>query len=112
MSSGDVFDVGDGLDEFLRVRVLGFVEDVFGVAVFDDFAVMHDGDVVRNVAHHGEIVGDEHHGEIELFAQLEQEVENLGLDGDVERADGLVCDDELGFWSQGSCDGDTLALPA
>ena len=112
VSSGDVFDVGNGLDEFLRVRMLGFVEDVFGVAVFDDFAVMHDGDVVRNVAHHGEIVGDENHGEIELFAQLEQEVENLGLDGDVERADGLVCDDELGFWSQGSCDGDTLALPA
>ena len=67
VSSGDVFDVGNGLDEFLRVGVLGFVEDVFGVAVFDDFAVMHDGDVVRNVAHHGEIVGDENHGEIELF---------------------------------------------
>ena len=97
VSSGDVFDVGDGLDEFLRVRMLSFVEYVFCISVFDDFALMHDGDVVRNVAHHGEIVGDENHGEIEIFTQLEQEVENLGLDGDVECTDRLVRDDKLGF---------------
>ena len=70
VSSGDVFDVGNRFDEFLRVGVLGFVEDVFGAAVFDDFSMMHDGDVVRNIAHHGEVVGDENHGEIELFTQL------------------------------------------
>ena len=110
VSSGDVFDVGNRLDEFLRVGVLGFVEDVFCVAVFDDFPVMHDGDVVRNIAHHGEVVGDENHGEIELMTQLKQEVENLGLDGNVKRTDGLVCDDELGLWGQGSCDGNALAL--
>ena len=71
VSSGDVFDVGDGLDEFLRVRMLSFIEDVFGVAVFDDFALMHDGDVIRNVAHDGEVVGDEDHREVKVVAEFE-----------------------------------------
>lgn len=71
------FDLGDGGEEFLGVGVFGVVEDAFGVAVFDDFSGIHDGDVVGDVADDGEVVRDEDHGEAEAFAEFEEEVEDL-----------------------------------
>jgi hypothetical protein len=47
------------------------------------------------VAHDVEVVGDEDVGEPELALQVLEEVEDLRLDGDVERGDRLVADDEL-----------------
>ena len=41
-----------------------------------------------------------------------EEVEDLGLDGDVEGGDGFVGDDEFRLWGEGAGDGDALALAA
>ena len=55
---------------------------------------------------------DEEHGDAQLAPQIVQKVDDLCLDGDVERGDGLVGDDELGLHDDGSRDADTLALTA
>ena len=60
----------------------------------------------------GEVVGDEEVGEAEAILQVGEEVDDLGLDGDVEGADGLVADDEVGFDGEGAGDADALALAA
>ena len=47
---------------------------------------------------------------LESLAQLHQQIENLGLDRHVERADRLVADDELGLNRERAGDADALAL--
>lgn len=106
------FDVGDGGEEALGVVVLWGEEDFVSFTIFYDFSGIHDGDVVGDVADDGEVVRDEDHSEIELVAEVEEEVEDLGLNGDVERGDRFVCDDELWLRGEGSGDGDALTLSA
>ena len=59
-----------------------------------------------------EIVADEHIGEAALVAKVHQEVEDLGLDRDVERGGRLVEEENLRFQDQRAGDGDALALAA
>jgi hypothetical protein len=67
---------------------------------------------VGDVADHAEIVGDEHVRELELVLQVFEQVEDLRLDRDVERRDGLVGDDQLRGRRERPRDPDPLALPA
>ena len=46
----DTFDVGNGFNEFLSVGMPGIIKYLLSFSVFDYFAVMHDGDVVGNIA--------------------------------------------------------------
>ena len=58
--------------------------DVVLRAAFDDLAQVHDGDSVRDVADDGEVMGDEDVGEVEFLLQVGEQVDYLGLNGDVE----------------------------
>ena len=78
----------------------------------DDPAEVHDRDPVADVLHHGEVVGDEQQREVELLLQLLEEVEHLGLHGDVESRHRLVGNDEVRLQDQGPGDADPLALAA
>ncbi len=79
---------------------------------FGDPAEVHDGDGVADVADDFEVVGDEQVGQAEVGLEVGEEVEYLGLDGDVEGGDWFVADDELGAQGQGAGDADALALAA
>ena len=57
-------------------------------------------------------MGDKQVGEVEFLAQILQKVDDLGLNGDVERRDRLVADDELRLHGQGPRDAHPLALSA
>ena len=103
---------GHGREQGLRVRVHRSLVELRVLRELDDAAEVHDGDPVADVAHHGEVVGDEQVGEAELPLQLLQEVDDLRADGDVEGADGLVADDEVGLHRQRPGDADALALAA
>src|SRR5581483_10618030 len=61
---------------------------------------------------HREIMGDEHVGQPELFAQRLEQVDDLGLDRNVERGDRLVTDDEVRLRRERSRNADTLTLSA
>ena len=60
----------------------------------------------------GEVVGDEQVGEVELALQVLEQVDDLSLDRDVERRDGLVGDDEVGVEGEGTGEADPLPLAA
>jgi hypothetical protein len=62
--------------------------------------------------HDTEIVRDEEIGQVEIFLQLTQKIEDLGLDGDVESRDRLVADDQLGLRGERPGDADALPLGA
>ena len=57
-----------------------------------------------------QIVADEEQREAELALQILQQVDDLRLDGDVERRDRLVAHDQFGFGGKRAGDADALAL--
>jgi hypothetical protein len=82
------------------------------VTHLDDPAEVHDGDPVGDVAHHRQVMGDEQVGEPELVLEALEQVDDLGLDGDIQRRDRLVADDDLRSEGQATGDADALALAA
>ena len=80
-------------------------------AGLDDAARIHDGDAVAGLRHDAEVVGDEDHAHAEPVAQAEDQLQDLVLDGDVERGGGLVGEEQLRVrrrarwrsWRAGAC---------
>jgi len=83
-----------------------------GVGHLRHLAQVHDGHPVRDVLHDREVVRDEEVGEVELRLQPLQQVDDLRLDGDVQRRDRLVADDEGRVHRQRPRDADALPLAA
>ena len=86
--------------------------DVVGRAGLDDLPAVHDRDAVGEPPHDGQVVGDEDVREAELSLQAVEQVDDLGLDGDVERRDRLVADQDLGPDGERAGDHHALALTA
>ena len=101
-----------GGDQVLGVRVLRRGEDVGRRAALDDLAVIHDAHPVGHLAHDAEIVGDEQHRHVELGLELGEQLEDLRLDGDVERSGRLVGDEQVGLVGERHGDHHPLTLAA
>ncbi len=104
--------VGHGLQETASIRMCGSVKDFMFAGQFDDASGIHYGDAVSNLRDHGEIVRDEKHGQAEPGAQVREQIEDLGLDGDIEGGGGFVGDEQLRTVHDGHRDHDTLAHAA
>ena len=98
-------------EERLGVRVQRHLEQARLVGDLHDAAEVHHRHPVADVLDHREIVGDEQEGELQLVLQVHEQVDDLRLDGDVERGHRLVADDELRVEREGPRDPDPLALP-
>ena len=73
---------------------------------------IHDGETVGDVAHDAQIVRDEQHGHAEAFLEIDEQFENLRLNGHVQRGRRLVGDEQLGFGGQRHRDHHALLHPA
>ena len=87
-------------------------EQCSSVGELRDATEVHDRDPVADVLDHAHVVGHEEIGQPKLALQLLEQVQDLGLDRHVERGDGLVADDQVGFEDERPGDPDPLALPA
>ena len=81
-----------------------------GAAELDDLPKVHDGDAVGDVLHHRKVVRDKNEAEIHPADELREQIQDLGLDGDVEGGDGLISDDNPGLQGEGAGHGNALAL--
>ncbi len=73
-----------GRQQRSRVRVQrSFVEHRHR-RYLQQLAQIHHRDAIGHVADHGKIVGDEEVGELASFAKVVEEIEHLGLDGNVQ----------------------------
>src|SRR5690606_7074282 len=73
---------------------------------------IHDRDVVRDVLDYGEVVRDEEIAEAELLLQIHEQVDDLRLDGHIERGNGLIANDELRVDGGRARDADARTLAA
>ena len=77
------------------VGMLRVLEDLAHRTVLDDAAGIHDRDFVGDFRDDAEIVRDEQERHPRLALEIADEVEDLRLDGHVERRRGLVGDQQL-----------------
>ena len=103
-----VLELRDRLEERLGVRHPHVGEQRAGGGLLDDLAGVHHGDLVGAAGDHAEVVGDEDHRHVPVLLLLVEQVEDLGLHGDVEGRGGLVGEEQLG--AAGERDGDRDAL--
>jgi hypothetical protein len=80
------------------------LEDVVAGGLLDRLARVHHQHVVGDLGDHPEIMGDHDDRRAELPLQVADQVEDLGLHGDVERGGRLVGDQQLGVAGQGHRD--------
>src|SRR4051812_26582340 len=69
-----------GREERLRVWVYGLDVELLGRRELDDLPEVHHGDPLGHVAHHGEVVRDEHVAQAESLLQVVEQVDHLRLD--------------------------------
>src|SRR5207245_2602132 len=92
----------------LGIGVVRTVEDDLGWPHFHQPAEIEHGDAVGDVAHDTQVVGDEQIGDPALDLKVDQEVEDRGLNRDVERGGGLVAHDQARFAGERASDGNPL----
>src|SRR3990172_764675 len=90
----------------------GVAIQILDRADLHDLAEVHDPDAIAEVLDHRKVVADEQVGQIEVTAQVEQQVEHLALDGHVEGGYGLVAHDEFRLEGESAGDPDSLPLGA
>ncbi len=100
------------MQESLQVGMLRPLEQLgAGAALHHPAAIEHD-DLVGDVGDHAEIVADEQDRHPELGLQVLHQLEDLGLDGDVQGRGRLVGDQDRGTADQGHRDHGALAQAA
>ncbi len=92
--------------------MLGIAEDLVARTLLHDLAQIHHHHVVGDVAHYREIVADEDVSEVQALLQVGQQVQDLRLDREIERRDGLVQHQDFRLQHEGPRNGDALALAA
>nr|WP_297542037.1 hypothetical protein [Amycolatopsis sp.] len=96
----------------LGVRMLRIVTDLGATAAFHQLSRVENNHSIRDVPDDCHVVRDEQECEFQLLLQGSQQIEDLSLYGQIERADRLVADDQLRMQEKGPCDRDPLALAA
>ena len=87
-------------------------EQVVDIGALDDLAGIHHQHLVGDLGDDAEIVGDDQDRHAEPLLQVAQQVEDLGLDGDVERRRRLVGDQQRRLAGQRHGDHHALAHAA
>lgn len=90
------------------VGVHGIGKEFASRAGFHDLAGIHYGDAVGDVLYKVKIVSNEQNAHAERFFEVEEEVDDLCLHGDVESGGRFVRDEQFRLGSQGHGDHDTL----
>ena len=84
----------------LGIGMLRIVEDRVDRAALDDAAELHHHHLLGDLGDDAHVMGDEHHRHAVAGLQLLDQLEDLGLGGDVERRGRLVGDQQLGLAGQ------------
>ena len=95
-----------------RIGMGGRAEDGLRRARLDKPAQIHHRHPVGDMVHHMQVVGDDHHGQSQPFAQLIEQVENLALNRYIQPRRRFVGDDQHRVERDGPRHADAPRLPA
>ncbi len=103
---------GRGGEQGLGVGVQGVAEQVVLRSDLHDLSQVHDRHPVADVLHHAEVVGHEEVGQREPLPKIGQQIDDLRLNGDVQRRDGFVGHDQGRVEDERPRNADALAAAA
>jgi len=109
-SLGVATNARNGCKQSASVRVQGLVDEALRRTHFHDLTQVHDGDAAADVRHNADVMRDEDRREVKPLLQSAQDLEDLCLDRDVERRDGLIGDDQLRLARERPRNPDALSL--
>ena len=75
-----------------RVRMGGAIKHIIDTAVLDDLSCIHHRNLVGHARYHPKIMSNQNDCHAGFLLQILQQVENLSLDGDIQRGGGFVGD--------------------
>src|SRR3990172_655762 len=79
---------------------------------FHDLAEIHHRHSVTDMPYYIQVMSDKEIGDMILFLQLFQKVDDLGLDRHVKCGNRLICNDQFPLQGDSPCDPDSLSLSA
>lgn len=103
---------GDGREQSHGIGMSRISEESVGIAELNDVTEVHNAYSIRDISYDGEVVRYEEIGEILLFLELLEQVDDLRLDRHVESGYALVTYDELWVHREGTRDTNSLSLSA
>ena len=106
---GEVLGVPHQASQHLGLRV---GEHLVGFALLHHASAVHHCDAVADAFHHVKLVGDDHDGHAKLLVHAFQHVEHRFCGFEIERAGGLVAQEDARVGGQCACDGHALLLSA
>lgn len=89
-SAAHFIQTGGGLLQAPGVGMGGLIENFIGGAGLHDAPGVEDDDALGQSRHHAHVVGDEQHRGAAAFLHLADQVQDLGLNGHVQRRGGLI----------------------
>ncbi len=92
--------------------MLRVAEDLLSGAQLDEFPGAHDGDPCGDLRHHRKAVRDQQVGQAKLLLQFLQQYQHLCTNGNIQRGNRLIGNDQLRPQNQRARDADALALAA
>jgi hypothetical protein len=92
--------------------VLGAAQHLVTRAQFHQVAQTQHGHAVGNLGYHAKVVRDEQHARAVALLQIEHQLQDLRLRGDVQRRGGFVSDEQHRVQHQRHGDHDALTLTA
>ena len=91
---------GHGRDQAAGVGMIGVAQDLGGGALFDQLAAIQHRHAIGHVGDHAHVVRDDDHADLLFAAQLAQQLQDLRLDGHVQRRGRFVGDDDFRLAAQ------------
>ena len=99
-----------GFEQSARVGGARIAKHLLGGAGFDDLAALQNRDARAKRRHRQQIVRDEQHRHVQLAIQAAEQIQDFALRDGVQRAGGLVGDQQAGLVQHGHGDQDALRL--
>ena len=82
------------------------------IGILNDLARVHNHNVIGNLRDNPKVMGNHHDSGAGFFLELIDQVEDLGLDGNVQCRCRFIADQKLRVTGEGHGDHNTLAHPA
>ena len=99
---------GDSFNQLASVILNWVIKECIGRVCLDQAALLHNHNIVCDLADNGQVVRDEQVGQSKLSLQVVEQVQNLVLNQHVQCGNGLVKDNYLGVERKSTRNRDAL----
>jgi len=103
--------LGLGIQQQPGIGIRRVVENRVDGALLDNFSLLHHRHPIGDPSNHAQVMTDKQHRHAKAALQVRQQIQDLSLNGDVQRRGGLIGDQQAGTVGDGHGNHHPLTLP-